>query len=388
MSSSMLWRRWPSPSVTPNELLEILTAHTAGYYVLPAEPNNEVFPGVYLGDSTTALCLHLLRQIGITHVLNAACGKNRNYGMALDVAVYPLFQHFTAAAEFIEEALSSAGGGGRVLVHCGEGISRSSTLVIAWLMLKRGYPLKEAVRQVVKHRNILPNQGFLLQLCQLADQIVAGTVPQPQQKKAVEKTVAPISRGSSVSPMPDRQSSHRFLSPSPSPSLFTSPLQLLQLFLRLLFAVASACVFLFFSWSNGWTPPPPPPPPPISSSSSSSFASSSYSRARSPSPSRRSYLFNGSSSSSPSPTFSLYGSAAKRSTYSPVFNSSSSSSSTYLSPLLTSTTRPSNSRGLRCQSVDRDFGGSGGYSRPLYSSGSSNLLLSSYLSPRHYTAIR
>lgn len=46
----MLWRRWPSPSVTPNELLEILTAHTAGYYVLPAEPNNEVFPGVYLGD--------------------------------------------------------------------------------------------------------------------------------------------------------------------------------------------------------------------------------------------------------------------------------------------------------------------------------------------------
>ena len=280
-----------------------------------------------------------------------------------------------------------------MLVHCGEGISRSSTLVIAWLMLKRGYPLKEAVRQVVKHRNILPNQGFLLQLCQLADQIVAGTVPQLQQKKAVEKTVAPISRGSSVSPMPDRQS--HFLSPSPSPSLFTSassasssssscspsPLPA--------FSSSSSRGLSYerrrapspspvsrSSWSNGWTPPPPPP-----ISSSSSFAS--YSRARSPSPSRRSYFFNGSSSSSPSSNL-----FAKRSTYSPVFNSSSSSSSNYLSPLLTSTTR---SRGLRCQSVDRDFGGgSGGYSRPLYSSGGSggNLLMGSYLSPRHYTAIR
>lgn len=50
MYSTMLWRRFPSPSVTPNELLELLTAHTGGYYVLPAEPNDEVFSGIYLGD--------------------------------------------------------------------------------------------------------------------------------------------------------------------------------------------------------------------------------------------------------------------------------------------------------------------------------------------------
>lgn len=50
MYSTMLWRRLPSPSITPNELLEILTAHTAGYYVLPLEPNDEVFPGIFIGD--------------------------------------------------------------------------------------------------------------------------------------------------------------------------------------------------------------------------------------------------------------------------------------------------------------------------------------------------
>ena len=40
---------------------------------------------------------------------------------ALDVAVYPLYQHFERAADFIEHALAQ---NGKVLVHCGEGISR------------------------------------------------------------------------------------------------------------------------------------------------------------------------------------------------------------------------------------------------------------------------
>lgn len=87
---------------------------------------------------------------------------------ALDMTVYPLYPHFHSAAAFIDSALQQSG---KVLVHCGEGISRSSTLVLAFLMLKRGFKVKDAVRQVVKHRNILPNQGFLLQLCQLHDQL-------------------------------------------------------------------------------------------------------------------------------------------------------------------------------------------------------------------------
>lgn len=56
MTSKMYWRdRFSrplstSPSITPNELLEILLAHTYGYYVLPAEPYDEVYPNIYLGD--------------------------------------------------------------------------------------------------------------------------------------------------------------------------------------------------------------------------------------------------------------------------------------------------------------------------------------------------
>ena len=55
---------------------------------------------------------------------------------------------------------------GKVLVHCVQGISRSATLVIAYLMLKHHMTVQNAVRLVRAQREIWPNQGFLQQLCQ------------------------------------------------------------------------------------------------------------------------------------------------------------------------------------------------------------------------------
>lgn len=54
-----------------------------------------------------------------------------------------------------------------MLVHCARGISRSATLVLAYLMLREGLTLVEALEAVCRHRNILPNAGFLNQLRQL-----------------------------------------------------------------------------------------------------------------------------------------------------------------------------------------------------------------------------
>lgn len=54
-----------------------------------------------------------------------------------------------------------------MLVHCARGISRSAALVLAYLMLREGLTLVEAVETVRRHRNILPNAGFLKQLRQL-----------------------------------------------------------------------------------------------------------------------------------------------------------------------------------------------------------------------------
>lgn len=174
------------PLCTRDDLLEIIREPT-GYYALPTDPWNEVYPNVYLGDAPTALCTSVLKSIGITHVLNAAQGREKNCGQvntapgfylqsgikflgvpAFDNIVFRIYPYFDEAAQFIEEALKSKG---KVLVHCRAGISRSATLVCAFLMIKRGMTAQEAVRTVRKHREIIPNDGFLQQLCDLNDRL-------------------------------------------------------------------------------------------------------------------------------------------------------------------------------------------------------------------------
>jgi protein-tyrosine phosphatase len=57
-------------------------------------------------------------------------------------------------------------------VHCKEGISRSSTLVLAFLMIKRGFTAQNAMRTIRREREIRPNIGFLKQLCYLNDILI------------------------------------------------------------------------------------------------------------------------------------------------------------------------------------------------------------------------
>ena len=54
---------------------------------------------------------------------------------------------------------------GNVLIHCHAGVSRSATVLIAYLMRKEGVGLKEADGMVRRRREIIrPNKGFVEQL--------------------------------------------------------------------------------------------------------------------------------------------------------------------------------------------------------------------------------
>uniref|UniRef100_A0A8C6K7W3 Dual specificity protein phosphatase n=1 Tax=Nothobranchius furzeri TaxID=105023 RepID=A0A8C6K7W3_NOTFU len=141
-------------------------------------PVNQVWPNLYIGDEKTALELTELKDLGITHVLNAAEGKwnnvftganyysrmnNQYYGVeADDKPTFLISQYFFPAAEFIHEALSHPQS--KVLVHCVMGRSRSATLVLAYLMTKHGLTVVDAIEHVRQRRCILPNHGFLRQL--------------------------------------------------------------------------------------------------------------------------------------------------------------------------------------------------------------------------------
>lgn len=79
-----------------------------------------------------------------------------------DSPVSPLCEHFDSVADKIEQ---TAERGGRTLVHCNAGVSRSAALCMAYLMKHHGVTLLEAHSWVKSCRPIVrPNNGFWKQL--------------------------------------------------------------------------------------------------------------------------------------------------------------------------------------------------------------------------------
>ncbi len=78
-----------------------------------------------------------------------------------DLPTENIQQHFSEANDFIHSARLS---GGNVLVHCFAGMSRSATVVIAYVMSTSDYGYSDAMDLVQQVRCIDPNMGFKRQL--------------------------------------------------------------------------------------------------------------------------------------------------------------------------------------------------------------------------------
>ncbi|XP_038208085.1 dual specificity protein phosphatase 13-like isoform X1 [Zerene cesonia] len=157
-----------------------------GITYTPTPDVNEVYPGLFVGDAVAAKDKAFLRRMGINYVLNTAEGKRytqvdtdhlyyrdcpglRYKGFQLmDLPSTDISKYFHIAANFIDEGISR---GGRVLVHCLMGVSRSATCALAFLMIKRGMTLTEALALVRSRRDIHPNEGFVRQLQDLDRQL-------------------------------------------------------------------------------------------------------------------------------------------------------------------------------------------------------------------------
>lgn len=130
---------------------------------------SEIAPGLWLGSANDAINLRELRRRRIGRVLTIASGcvpqhpdhLEYLYFDALDVPHQPLGHLIRPAIEFISLGTPQD----PVLVHCMAGISRSASLVIAFLMYKHSWILSDALSFVKAKRPIVhPNPGFLTQL--------------------------------------------------------------------------------------------------------------------------------------------------------------------------------------------------------------------------------
>lgn len=75
-----------------------------------------------------------------------------------DMPFVNLSKHFQECIDFIKDALDN---GGAVLVHCFAGVSRSATIILAYLMQERGMSFLDAMSFVKRRRPIIfPNFGF------------------------------------------------------------------------------------------------------------------------------------------------------------------------------------------------------------------------------------
>ncbi|KAI9556318.1 hypothetical protein GHT06_018892 [Daphnia sinensis] len=141
----------------------------------------QVEHGIYIASQDVANDPELIRKHAITHVLNVAgCPSQKLPGLhyldvyILDLPEESLCHHFSPCFEFMDDALKT----GCVLVHCNAGISRSASIVVAYLMCRRQKSLNEALRQVKAARpKANPNVGFLHQLQKYEINIAGKTDP-------------------------------------------------------------------------------------------------------------------------------------------------------------------------------------------------------------------
>lgn len=74
-----------------------------------------------------------------------------------------IYDYFEPVIEFIDKALLEQSH--KVLVHCSAGISRSPTLVLAYMIKKQHVTVDEALKKMRQYRSIIdPNLSFILQL--------------------------------------------------------------------------------------------------------------------------------------------------------------------------------------------------------------------------------
>jgi hypothetical protein len=136
---------------------------------------SKIIDNLYLGNCYNAInsdkC-QILKDLNIQAILNITTDKDTKCKYLLDddylqlplldLAIVDISLVFDQAFQFIESKISA---GRSVYVHCQEGISRSATIVIMYLMRKNKSTFQSTLDYIKSKRGCIdPNLGFVLKL--------------------------------------------------------------------------------------------------------------------------------------------------------------------------------------------------------------------------------
>ncbi len=136
----------------------------------PTYPSEIVEGKLYLGKGDQATNEKVVKTLKLTHILNI--GSEHDNAFPDDIQYYNvrvpdenssnLYGRFVKMVSFMHSGLEE---GGKVLVHCNLGASRSATAIIAYFMYTRKWSIETAFEYVKARRPVIgPNRGFLKQL--------------------------------------------------------------------------------------------------------------------------------------------------------------------------------------------------------------------------------
>ena len=140
---------------------------------------SKIEPGLYLGDLHSSSDLQILTDNSISALISVTDANSVKWSSpenralvsedshmvipCFDTDAQDLLIELARICDFIEEH-QGAEPQRAVLVHCTAGVSRSATVVVAYLMRKYRKTMKDGIRVVQKKRKIRPNANFLAQL--------------------------------------------------------------------------------------------------------------------------------------------------------------------------------------------------------------------------------
>ncbi len=153
-----------------DEQLKIINKALKNSIKIPSA--NEILPNIFVGNHASALSKKFLISNKITHILN--CGinlitlfeKDNNFKY-LKIPLYDfeyqeLEDYVNQTNKFIEEGSNK---GNKILIHCGEGVSRSVAICLMYMIILKKYTFTEALKIMNQKRPCSkPNKGFIKQL--------------------------------------------------------------------------------------------------------------------------------------------------------------------------------------------------------------------------------
>jgi len=172
--------------------------------------------GFYICSVDALRDVERLKELGITHILNAASmdlyREREGLGRLEKLFTIKALEcrdsedcnlgiHFQDVADFIEKGREKGG----VVVHCAAGISRASTSACAYLMIKEHLSLEAALQKIHSVRKIVhPNDGFWRQLRDLEGVLqLQGVQLQPMDPQTACQEVAAPSESAIDEDSPD-----------------------------------------------------------------------------------------------------------------------------------------------------------------------------------------